>query len=361
MKIITVLGARPQFIKAAMVSRTFSLRDGIEEIIVHTGQHFDTAMSAVFFEEMNIPEPHYHLGTHGMDHASMTGNMMIGLEEIYRREKPDFVLVYGDTNSTLAGALTAVKMQIKTVHVEAGLRSFNRQMPEEINRIITDRISDILFCPSKRAYENLMDEGFSAFPSHAYIVGDVMYDSVLYYAEKMRKPSFALPASFILCTVHRAENTDDPVKLTTIIDALENIAREEQPVVFPLHPRTLGKLRELDYDMEKSPVHFIPPVGYFEMLWLLDHSLLVMTDSGGLQKEAYFFDKYCVTLREETEWTELTDNGYNTIAGTASEAISDAVRLLLRKEKKPFRHRLYGQGKAAEEIADMLLHSYKNG
>lgn len=354
MKIVTIIGARPQFIKAAVVSRVFAQSKGMEEIIVHTGQHFDVNMSDVFFEEMCIPKPHYNLNINGLGHGAMTGQMLEGIEKVLLEEKPDWVFVYGDTNSTIAGALAAKKLHIKVAHIEAGLRSFNMAMPEEINRILTDRISDILFCPTDKAIENLKSEGYGNSGCRMVKNGDVMQDAALFYSDRARKPQDIIPLKFVLCTVHRAENTDDEVRLKNIFYALETIS-EQCPVVLPLHPRTKGKLLAINYDFAKSKICFIDPVGYLEMVWLLKNCELVMTDSGGLQKEAYFFEKYCVTMRDETEWVELVEKGFNVLAGSEPTKIISSVNVMIFKNKEGFENRLYGNGDAGEKILDTLL------
>ena len=355
MKIVTIVGARPQFIKAAVVSREIAKHPEITEVIVHTGQHYDENMSDVFFKEMSIPEPKYNLNIHESTHGAMTGKMLIGIEQVIIDEKPDIVLVYGDTNSTLAGSLAAKKLHIKVAHVEAGLRSFDMNMPEEINRILTDRISDILFCPTDTAVHNLEKEGFNYFPSIIVKCGDVMQDAAIFYANKAKRPEIDLPETYVLCTVHRAENTDDPKRITSIFSALEAIS-EQYPVVIPLHPRTKSKLEALQYDFTNSKIHFIQPVGYLEMVYLLKHCSIVMTDSGGLQKEAYFFDKKCITLRDETEWVELVDYGVNVLAGSDRQIILNSFQELLSKEVS-FKERLYGDGTSGKTVIDTILKS----
>ena len=263
MKIVTVIGARPQFVKAAVVSREISKYDNIKECIIHTGQHFDKNMSTVFFEEMQIPLPDYNLNINGLSHGAMTGQMLEGIESILFKEKPDWVLVYGDTNSTLAGALAARKNHIKVAHVEAGLRSYNMDMPEEINRILTDRISDVLFCPTDTAIKNLWKEGFKNLDCEILKSGDVMKDAMSFYMNKASKPEYEIPEHFILCTVHRAENTDNEERMTSIIEALEVISSKYSPVVVPLHPRTEKKLLKRNYDFKTSKIHFIKPVECF--------------------------------------------------------------------------------------------------
>lgn len=351
MEIITVVGARPQFVKAAVVSREISKHANIHETIIHTGQHFDPNMSNLFFEEMHIPHPSYNLNINNLGHGAMTGKMLEEIEKILLAKRPDWVLVYGDTNSTIAGALAAKKLHINVAHVEAGLRSFNMEMPEEINRILTDRISDVLFCPTETAIQNLQREGFQHFPARIIMSGDVMLDAALFYKNYSRAPQIACDEPFVLASLHRAENTDQPSHLLNIIKALEVISKE-QKVILPLHPRTRKKLEALDYDVKRSPILFIEPVGYLEMLYLLGHCSLVMTDSGGLQKEAFFFHKFCITLRNETEWTELVENGYNSLAGNSYDTIIDIYR---NHHTPTFTKSLYGDGHAAKIIVDTLI------
>lgn len=353
MKIVTIIGARPQFVKAAVVSRAIAEFDDVEEIIVHTGQHFDANMSDVFFEEMAIPRPHYNLNINGLGHGAMTGQMLEKIEGVLLEEKPDWVLVYGDTNSTIAGALAAKKLHIKVAHVEAGLRSFNMDMPEEINRILTDRISDILFCPTSTAVNNLRKEGYDNLDCEVVNVGDVMQDAAIFYAGKARKPVVELPEKFALCTVHRAENTDSIDRLKGIFMALEEISADV-PVVLPLHPRTKAKLQAIDYDFDKSNICFISPVGYLEMVWLLSNCRFVLTDSGGLQKEAYFFSKPCITMRDETEWVELLDNGFNRLAGASTDRIVRMASEINSQSDLDFSLRLYGNGDAGNRIIEKL-------
>lgn len=349
MKILTVLGARPQFIKAAAFSRAVALNTKIEEIIVHTGQHYDANMSDIFFEEMDIPKPKYILQTGGKSHGAMTGQQLEKIEEILLIEKPDIVLVYGDTNSTLAGALAAVKLHIPVAHVESGLRSFNKKMPEEINRILTDQISDYLFVPSLNAKQNLLNEGVSEEKIH--VVGDIMYDVALYYKEKMIKPEWfdGLKISkFILCTIHRAENTDDIDKLTNIINGL---GLSNKDIILPLHPRTVKKIKEYNLLISNN-IHIVEPVGYLEMVWLESNSDLIVTDSGGVQKEAYFHGKYCVTLREETEWTELVNEKYNKLVGSNSALINSALQNI--PMNKILNNNIYGKGNTADLIIEFV-------
>ncbi len=350
MKIVTIVGARPQFIKAGSVSREIAKYKDIEEIIVHTGQHYDANMSDIFFDEMKIPKPDYFLGIGGKSHGVMTGQMIEKIEEVCLKEKPDWVMVYGDTNSTLAGAIVASKLHIKLAHVEAGLRSFNMRMPEEVNRILTDRVSQILFCPTDIAIENLKNEGYDNFDVKVVKSGDVMQDGAIFYKNLAQKPSCDTQDNFILCTIHRAENTDDATRLKNIFKALNEIAKEKQ-IILPLHPRTKKILSELQIDT--SNLTIIDPVGYLEMVWLIDNCSLVMTDSGGLQKEAYFFQKQCITLRDETEWVELVENGFNTLVGADYEKILKAYQtnsVFTFKELN-----LYGGGMASQKIISELL------
>lgn len=367
MKLVTVVGARPQFIKAATVSRAIAQHNQgsasaqVHEVIVHTGQHHDAGMSDIFFEQMQIPTPDYHLGIAGGGHGQMTGRMLQAIEEVLIAEKPDVLLVYGDTNSTLAGALAAAKLHIPVAHVEAGLRSFNMRMPEEINRILTDRISRFLFCPTETAVQNLQNEGFGGFEGiWLGNVGDVMYDAALFYQELAQPTSLIqkkleeLNGQFYLATVHRAENTDDLVRLKSIFSALDKISASI-PVLLPLHPRT----KKLLYTsgISTSQVHIIEPVGYFEMILLLKECLGVLTDSGGLQKEAYFFQKFCLTLREETEWLELVKCGANQLVGANTEKILESEKYLRSGNNKIFSEKLYGSGNSAEKVLYTLTKS----
>lgn len=350
MKILTILGARPQFIKAGNLSREIAKYDDIEEIILHTGQHFDNNMSEIFFSQMQIPKPKYFLGIHGKTHGAMTGQMMEKIEEIVLLENPEWIVVYGDTNSTLAGALVASKLHIKLAHIEAGLRSFNMKMPEEVNRILTDRVSQLLFCPTQQAKKNLLDEGYKNFNTKIVLVGDIMFDGAMFYKNLAQKPLFSIDREFILCTIHRAENTDNEKRLYEIFQALQEISEERQ-VILPLHPRTKNIVEKLDIDVSKLTV--VEPVGYLEMVWLIQNSFLVMSDSGGLQKEAYFFQKQCITLRDETEWIELVEQHYNTLVGAEKEKILQAY-----KESKNFvqgKKNLYGDGDTSKKILKELV------
>lgn len=311
MHLVTVVGARPQFIKAAPVSRALAGQPAVRETIVHTGQHFDPEMSQAFFRELQLPEPAYNLGIHGGGHASMTGRMLQALEPILQTERPDAVLVYGDTNSTLAGALAASKLNIPVAHVEAGLRSFNRRMPEETNRVLSDHVSTLLYCPTSAAVDNLAREGIA---SGVERVGDVMYDAALHAMARAREESRIVEhlgladGAFALATVHRAESTDNPAILSQILDYLRRHAASE-PIVLPLHPRTRSAVERAGLSLDGLTV--VPPCGYLDMHRLLAGATTVYTDSGGLQKEAYFHRTPCVTLRDETEWVETVENGWN--------------------------------------------------
>lgn len=367
-KILTILGARPQFVKAAVVSRSIALHNDnlptkqIQEILVHTGQHYDHNMSNVFFKEMSIPSPDYNLGICDSSHGVVTGQMLEQIESVIFKETPNVVMVYGDTNSTLAGALAAAKLQTPVVHVEAGLRSFNKQMPEEINRILTDRISDFLFCPTETAVNNLSNEGIGnslqKLPNPPIIlnVGDVMYDAVLFYRH-LSKPTEALirlidnlKTNFYLATVHRAENTDDSLRLNNIIEAFNRVS-ETTPIVFPIHPRTRKVIAKQGLNMKN--IRIIDPVGYFDMLRLLENCTAVFTDSGGLQKEAYFFRKPCITLRNETEWVELVENGFNKLVGAERDKIIEAEKRIDTK-KNNYSIDLYGSGDTGNKIVKAL-------
>ena len=351
MKILTIIGARPQFIKAGAVSREISKHKGLKETIVHTGQHYDSNMSDIFFEQMHIPKPDYYLGIGGKSHGAMTGEMIIKLEEVMLKEKPDVVMVYGDTNSTLAGNIAASKLHIPVAHVEAGLRSFNMKMPEEINRILTDRVSKWLFCPTDTAVKNLKKEGFENFDCKIIKSGDVMQDAAIFYKQYANKPeNVNVKKEFVLATVHRAENTDDINRLENIFEALDEISKDIQ-VILPLHPRTKKILTQ--NNINPKNITIIEPVGYLEMVWLLDNSKMVITDSGGLQKEAFFFKKPCITLRDETEWVELVENNFNILAGANKEKILNLYKN--HKFNDCFEIDLYGNGKASEIICKELL------
>lgn len=357
MKIVTIIGARPQFIKAATVSQIFASTAEITEILVHTGQHFDSNMSDVFFEELGIPQPAYNLGIGGGTHGAMTGAQLIEIEQVLLNEKPDWVLVYGDTNSTLAGALAAVKLHIPVAHVEAGLRSFNRTMPEEINRVLTDHISTLLFAPTQVAMRNLESEGVE--PHRCHLVGDVMFDAALHFGELASKKSTILnsmgvkPGRFLLSTVHRAENTDDLDRLKVIISSLNTISNTV-PVVWPMHPRTRKQIDMNRLSDNLGPdLRFIEPVGYLDMLMLEKNAALIATDSGGVQKEAFFCEVPCVTLRDETEWIELVESGWNRLSPPTDvkQVVATMMEALGAKGQTV---QPYGDGNAGKRIASII-------
>lgn len=350
MKIASIVGARPQFIKASPVSA--ALREaGHREVIVHTGQHYDTQMSDVFFAEMGIARPDHFLAIGSGSHAEQTGRMMAAVERALVAEQPDYALVYGDTNTTLAAAIAAVKLGIRLAHVEAGLRSFNRTMPEEHNRVLTDHCADLLFCPTQTAVDNLAHEGLV---HGVHLVGDVMYDAVLHFAARARAQSRIVESlglrheSYLLATVHRAYNTDDPAVLERLLRALEAIGEQ---VIFPLHPRTRARLASNNTG-ELEHVRLVDPVGYLDMLALEQHARVILTDSGGVQKEAFFFEVPCVTLRPETEWIETVSSGWNVLAGSDPRAIVDAARNARKPATPP--PRVFGDGGAARRIAALL-------
>lgn len=351
MKVLTIVGARPQFVKACVVSKAIAEYSNLSEVMVHTGQHFDENMSDIFFNQLNIPQPAYRLDVNGGNHGEMTGRMLWEIEKIICTERPDRVLVYGDTNSTLAGALAAAKLHVSVAHVEAGLRSFNMQMPEEINRILTDQISDILFCPTDTAVDNLTLEGFKHKPVSVHKVGDVMQDSAILFSEQAVPPSsLSLNGDFIFATIHRAENTDCEKRLGEIVKAINSVHHNLAPVIMPLHPRTNAAIRRAGYKLDAT---VIDPVGYLQALWLLKNCQLVMTDSGGLQKEAFFFGKACVTLRDQTEWVELVTHGANELVGAHEHKIIQAATKNYRRNIVDS-SQLYGGGKASSRVAKLL-------
>lgn len=341
-KIVSVLGARPQFVKAAVLSRIIREYEELEEVIVHTGQHFDQNMSDIFFEEMEIPKPKYNLQINSLSHADMTGQMLMGVEKILLEEKPLAVVVYGDTNSTLAGALAAKKIGIKVIHVEAGLRSFNMEMPEEINRVVTDTISDLLLCPTKMGVDNLKKEGISDI-TRVVKSGDIMKDAMMYYSKKAKEKSTICKQlqleedNFVLATIHRQDNTENIAKLKSIFAGLDEINKNVK-VIMPLHPRTK---KVMEVNQIRTSVKIIEPIGYFDMLLLLKHCKMVITDSGGLQKEAYFNKKHCIITREETEWIELVENGFAKIVDSNQLKLVEAFDYFESK-KSDFSKNLYG-------------------
>ena len=358
-RIITIVGARPQFVKAAMLSRAISMRNkegmSFEEKLIHTGQHYDENMSRVFFHEMGILKPTWQLHCGNHTHGAMTGQMLMDIEKILTDNQPDYVLVYGDTNSTLAGALAASKLHIPVVHVEAGLRSFNKAMPEEINRILTDHVSSILCCPTQTAVQNLHKENIT---KGVYHVGDIMYDAALLFGKEAEQRSTILqtlglsPKEFLLCTVHRAENTDSQERLCQIAQAWTEIAASER-IVIPLHPRTkiyLEKYNLLATLQQQSNILFTAPLGFLDMVMLERNARIILTDSGGIQKEAYFHKTPCITLREETEWTETIESGWNQLAGFHAK---DIIKCLsTSNDRKEIQE--YGDGNTAQKILDLL-------
>jgi UDP-GlcNAc3NAcA epimerase len=357
-KLLTIVGARPQFIKASVVSMALARAGELEEVLVHTGQHFDANMSDVFFSELSIPPPQYNLGIHGGPHGAMTGQMLEAIEAVLLNDRPDAVLVYGDTNSTLAGALAAAKLQIPVAHVEAGLRSFNMRMPEEVNRILTDRVSTWLFTPTDMAAQHLRAEGVNE--DRIIPVGDVMYDAALYFGGRVSAENGVLdrlgrrPGGYILATVHRAENADDPRRLAVVATALIQTVLS-LPVIWPLHPRTRVALQRagLLEGLIASGVVLIEPVGYLEMVELEKFAALIVTDSGGVQKEAYFFQVPCITLRDETEWGELVESGWNRLAPPIDATfVTTAIRNALGTRGQVVS--AYGDGNAADKIASRL-------
>jgi len=374
MKIVTVIGARPQFIKAATLSKAIQSikkkKKTIKEILIHTGQHYDYLMDKIFFEELRLPKPNYHLDVGSASHGKQTALMLERVEKVLIRERPDIVIVYGDTNSTLAGALGAAKLNIPIAHIEAGLRSYNRSMPEEINRVVTDHISNFLFCPTKRAVKNLEKEGIKNGEKRLVKnVGDVMYDSILYYSQIAEKKSTVLkdlnlihPFSshkrdYYLATIHRAENTDNPKRLKSILKALNEIGREI-PVVLPLHPRTKKKINIYQFDKEIVNVKVIEPVSYLNMLILEKYAKLILTDSGGVQKEAFWFRVPCVTLRDETEWIETVKSGWNILVGSKTKKIVEGVKSIEKMKPQKGRITLFGDGKASEKIVQILINAF---
>jgi len=377
MKIVTVVGARPQFIKAAAVRRAIQAfnrssaplgsRKRIREVLVHTGQHYDYLMDRVFFEELRLPKPDYHLGAGSGSHAVQTGKMLEGVEGVLEKEKPEITIVYGDTNSTLAGALAAAKLNIPVGHVEAGLRSYRRSMPEETNRLLADHLSRLLFCPTAQAVRNLSKEGIrNGDKTVVKNVGDVMYDSILYYSQLAEKKSTILEdldlvnlqsaicnPQYYLATLHRAENTDNSNRLKSILKALKEIGKDF-PVILPLHPRTKKMMRVQRLIKEAKGIHLIDPVSYFDMLKLEKNAKAILTDSGGVQKEAYWFRVPCITLRDETEWMETIRSGWNVLAGSRTKSIVEEVRHRTVRKPPPGGMGIFGDGKASEKIVQII-------
>lgn len=363
LKVVTVVGARPQFIKAATLSRVFADYDDVQEIIVHTGQHYDAQMSDVFFEELNIPKPDFHLAVGSLSHGAQTGKMLAAIEEVLLSEEPDVLVVYGDTNSTLAAALAAAKLHIPVAHIEAGLRSFNRKMPEEVNRVLTDHVSDFLFVPTQIALRHLRKEGITG--EAVQLVGDVMYDAALFYSDlaegnsKILKNIALERKAYVLATIHRAENTDALERLDIIFKALTELARHTA-VIMPIHPRTKKQLELTNFDFQSSQIRFIEPVGYLDMVMLERSAKFIITDSGGVQKEAFFHQVPCLTLRDETEWTELVEHGWNHLLKVESlEVLSKHFLEVLHLTSIPDTYpNLYGKGNAAHLTCDFLRHTF---
>ncbi len=370
-KIVTIIGARPQIIKAAALSRAIkeNFSNEINEVIVHTGQHYDENMSQVFFDELGIPTPNYNLGVGSGNHGAQTSKMIEGIEEILLKEKPDYLVVYGDTNSTLAGAIAASKIHIPIVHIEAGLRSYNKAMPEEINRICCDHCSTMLFSPTATGYNNLIKEGFNPGNKKPYTIdnpgiyhcGDVMYDNSLYFGSTVNSQQPIASGQYILCTIHRNNNTDEPERLSSIVRALLKLS-EEKEIIIPLHPRT-KKLLDVNLSSEiynqlinNDMIHIIPPASFLEMIRLEKNADLVITDSGGVQKEAYFFKKPCIIIRSETEWKEIVECGAAVIADACEEKIIDAYYQLMQKENQEYPE-YFGDGKAAIFICNELINN----
>jgi UDP-N-acetylglucosamine 2-epimerase len=376
---VTIVGARPQFIKAEAVTRAvqrynqrcrFNRR--LQEILIHTGQHYDYLMDKIFFEELDLPKPNYHLGVGSGSHGRQTGMMLERIEAVLVKEKPEVVVVYGDTNSTLAGALSAAKLNIPVAHVEAGLRSFNRTMPEEINRLLTDHLSTFLFCPTDQAVRNLLREGIKDGKGKIVKkVGDVMYDSILYYLKLSERKSTILKdlgfdtshesrvTSYTLATLHRAENTDDPKRLESILKALNEIGRNT-PIVLPLHPRTKKMIETYHLFSEFKNIKFIEPVSYLNMLKLEKNAKAILTDSGGVQKEAYWLKVPCLTLREETEWVETIKSGWNVLVGIGVKRIVKEVSHTEKRRRYLKGNRVFGDGKASQKIVQILIRHLVN-
>ena len=384
LKILNIVGARPQFIKVSPILRAINKQNEsnpetqIDEILVHTGQHYDKEMSKVFFDQLEIKEPEYNLGVGSESHGHQTGDMLKRIEEVLEDEKPDIVVVYGDTNSTLAGTLAAAKLNITVVHVEAGLRSYNRQMPEETNRVLTDHASDILFCPTETAVENLRKEGFTNIVNTGNLiaddidtsseimsnlpvvinVGDVMYDASLQNVELAREKSDILEEhdllthEYALATVHRAENTDNPNKLSSIFEALRQIAKNKMSVILPIHPRTEKRIEK--FDIFTGEIDIISPVDYLDMIMLEDNASVILTDSGGIQKEAYFYKTPCITLREETEWVETVEMGWNKLVGADQQSIVNSLILKDQLSIEASNVQSFGKGNSAENMVEIL-------
>lgn len=353
MKILTIIGARPQFVKASVLSRAFEAYPEIQEYLVHTGQHYDDNMSNVFFKELGLRQADKNLNVQGGSNASMVAQMILAIESIIKDQNPDLVLVYGDTNSTLAGAITAKMCDKKLAHVEAGMRHGDLSISEELNRVLTDNVSDFLFCSTEEAMKNLIKEGIESKQAQAFLCGDLMMDAALHYSKIAESRPFLfdekIKANYILCTLHRAENVDNKERLTNLFSALDKIVGTI-PVILPIHPRTRKRMEEFGLT---TSVSLVDPVGYLDIINLIKHSSLILTDSGGLQKEAYCFKKHTVLLREHTEWVELQENGYLICTGTDPEKIIKAFNMLQQK-KSSFTEKFYGQGDGGKNIAKII-------
>lgn len=352
MKIISIIGARPQFIKLAPLCKEIEKQKEIQHIILHTGQHFEHEMSEIFFEQMSIRQPDYNLNINSFSHGKMTGKMIETIEDVLLKEKPEWVILFGDTNSTLAGAIAASKLQIKIAHIEAGLRSFNMEMPEEINRILTDRVSKLLFCPTIRSVENLNKEGFNNFDCEIVNSGDIMYDAKILFEKKSIEPQIDIPQKFALVTIHRQENTSDKKKLKSLVSAINKLS-ENIEIIAPLHPGTFKQIQLQNLAFNKNII-VSKPLGYLELSFLLKNASLILTDSGGLQKEAYFHKKSCIILREETEWTELVDKGYNFITGSDPNKINEYFNIIM-SSNIDFKEGIYGKGNTSRIVVNKIL------
>lgn len=352
MKILLVVGARPQFVKASSLSRELKNYKNIKEIIVHTGQHYDKKMSSIFFDELNITPPKYNLKVHEAKHGIMTSKMIQRLEKVFLKEKPEWVIVFGDTNSTLAGAIVANKLKIKLAHVESGMRSNNKRMPEEINRIITDRLSNLLFCPSKLSIRNLIKENHNKNDYKIINVGDIMFDNILYYKKFSKKPKIKINNNFILTTIHRAENVNNSKNLKNIFYSLNKISNDLQ-VILPVHPNTLKKVQKLKINTQSLTI--TSPVSYLEMIWLIQKCKFLITDSGGLQKEAFFLKTPCLIIREETEWVELVDDGINILVGTKKDSILKNYKKIIKRKSKFLVSNIYGKGDSSKKIITEII------
>ena len=352
LKLLLIVGARPQFIKASSIIREIKKYKSLNVIIVHTGQHYDREMSQIFFDELNITPPKYNLEVHEKNHGIMISKMISKLEKVFLKEKPNWIIVFGDTNSTLAGALAANKLAIKLAHIESGMRSYNKNMPEEINRILTDRLSNLLFCSSKISKQNLISENYNVNKYKILNVGDVMLDSIEHYKRFSKKPEINIKNNFILATIHRSENINNTKNLKNIFQSLNKISSNSQ-IIMPIHPNTKNKLKKLNFNLNK--LSLISPVSYFEMIWLIQNCEILITDSGGLQKEAFFLNKICLTLRNVTEWIELIKLGVNFLAGTKKNKILKTYEKIIKTKLNFPKSKVYGSGKSSAKIIKAIL------